>query len=224
MNEVYTLELKNKDIEVERVKAELRALQQHVNPHFIFNVLNAMLVLSVKNQYTILIPYISGLAKMLRRLVDWKEGCEPLSTEISFIEIYMQFERLRFGDMLNYSISVDEAAGECSLPRMIIQPLVENACRHGLQGLTTQRLLEVRATYSNEILTISVRDNGVGMSVQRLKEIIDGLENEDFDGHIGIKNVYRRLKLQFEDRLKFEISSEERKGTEFIITVDYREE
>lgn len=221
INDVYKLEAKNKSIEVEKVRAELKYLQSQVNPHFIFNVLNAILVVSVKNGYTEIAPQISGLAKMLRRLLDWSDDSEPLSNELGFIEIYLKLEKFRFGDKFNYEINVRNGAEECSVPKMIVQPLIENACRHGLQGITGDRLLVINADLHDNVLLVSVKDNGKGIPAQKLREINDGLESEEFKGHIGMKNVYRRLKLYFGDSADMDIRSEENKGTEIIITIDY---
>lgn len=221
INDVYKLEAKNKSIEVEKVRAELKYLQSQVDPHFIFNVLNAILVVSVKNGYKEIAPQISGLAKMIRRLLDWSDDSEPLSNELGFIEIYLKLEKFRFGDKFNYEINVMGHAEECSVPKMIVQPLIENACRHGLQGITGDRILVITAELNNDILTVSVRDNGKGIPEEKLRDINEGLANEDFKGHIGMKNVYRRLKLYFGDNADMRIISKENEGTEIIISIDY---
>ena len=158
---------------------------------------------------------------MLRRLLDWSDDSEPLSNELGFIEIYLKLEKFRFGDKFNYEINVRNGAEECSVPKMIVQPHIENACRHGLQGITGDRLLVINADLHDNVLLVSVKDNGKGIPAQKLKEINDGLESEEFKGHIGMKNVYRRLKLYFGDSADMDIRSEENKGTEIIITIDY---
>ncbi|MGN0181314.1 MAG: sensor histidine kinase [Candidatus Ornithomonoglobus sp.] len=219
INDVYKLEAENKSTELEKTRAELRALQSQVDPHFIFNVLNAILVSSVKNGYTGIVPQISGLSKMIRRLLDWSDDSEPLSIEIDFIETYLQLEKFRFGDRFNYDINIENGADKCNMPKMVVQPLIENACRHGLQGKAGDRYVSVYAGLTDGALTVAVEDNGKGIHADRLKEIQDGLEAEDFDGHIGVKNVYRRLKLYFGDRADMRISSEENKGTRIVIKI-----
>ena len=107
---------------------------------------------------------------------------------------------------------------------MIVQPLIENACHHGLQGVTRKRLLVIDADFMDNVLMISVKDNGKGIPDQKLMEIRDGLESEEFKGHIGMKNVYRRLKLYFGDSADMNIRSEENKGTEITITINYNEQ
>lgn len=223
INDVYKLEMKNKSIEVEKVRAQLKYLQSQVDPHFIFNVLNAMLVVSVKNGYTELTTQISCLAKMIRRLLDWSDDSEPLSNELGFVEMYLSLEKFRFRDNFDYEIEVKNNADECSIPKMIVQPLVENACHHGLQSKADKRLLRVSAELEDDMLKISVRDNGKGIASDKLREIRDGLGKEEFKGHIGVKNVYRRLKLYYGENADMQILSEENKGTEIIITIDYGE-
>ena len=224
INDVYKLEINNKTIEAERARAELNFLQSQVNPHFIFNVLNAMLVVSVKNGYTDLSEQISGLAKMFRRLLDWSEEYEPLSTEMSFIETYLKLEKFRFGEAFCYNISMAPEAGECGIPKMIVQPLVENACKHGLRGVVGKRRLDVSAELDNGVLTIAIWDNGTGITPQKLKELVEGLSSGDFDGHIGLKNVYKRLKIYFGDSAELIIKSEPEEGTTVTIRIDYGKE
>jgi two-component system sensor histidine kinase YesM len=221
INNVYKLETLNKSAELEKTRAELRALQSQVDPHFIFNVLNAIMIFSVKNGYDEIVPQISGLSKMIRRLLDWSYDSEPLSNEMSFIETYLQLEKFRFGDKFNYDICVSPEAAERSIPKMIIQPLIENSCRHGLQGVIGDRYVRVRADMNDNVLTVSAADNGNGIPADKLREIRENLACEDFSGHIGVKNVYRRLKLYFGDNADMRINSEEGKGTEVVITIDY---
>ncbi len=223
INDVYKLEALNKSTELEKTRAELRALQSQVDPHFIFNVLNAILVSSVKNGYNQIVPQISGLSKMIRRLLDWSDDSEPLSNEISFIETYLQLEKFRFGDKFNYDINVSGGADGCSIPKMIIQPIIENACRHGLQGIMGNRYVSVDVDFSDNILTVTVADNGNGIAPDKLSEIRAGLDEEDFSGHIGVKNVYRRLKLYFGERADMRINSKENEGTQVIIRINYEE-
>lgn len=223
INDVYKLEMNNRAIEVERMRAEMKYLQSQVNPHFIFNVLNALLVVSVKNGYGEIVPQISGLAKMLRRLLDRSDDCEPLEKEMEFIEIYLKLEKFRFGDKFNYELTMSESAAECSIPGMVVQPLVENACRHGVKPLVGKKLIQVSAELRDKILRVSVKDNGIGIPRARLEEITKGLADEEFKGHIGMKNVYRRLKLYFGGSADMRILSEENKGTEVVITVNYEE-
>ncbi len=221
INDVYKLEITNKTIEAEKAKAELDFLQSQVNPHFIFNVLNAMLVVSVKNGYTDLSEQISGLAKMFRRLLDRSEEYEPLSTEMGFVETYLKLEKFRFGEAFRYNITMDSGAGECRIPKMIVQPLVENACKHGLCGVIGKRRLDVSANLKNGVLRIAIWDNGTGITPERLKELKEGLDSGDFDGHIGIKNVYKRLKIYFGNNADLTIKSKPEEGTTVTISIDY---
>lgn len=222
INDVYKLEINNKIIETEKARAELNFLQSQINPHFIFNVLNAMLVVSVKNGYTDLSEQISGLAKMFRRLLDWSEEREPLSTEMGFIETYLKLEKFRFGDVFCYNISMSPDSGECGIPKMIVQPIVENACKHGLRGVVGKRKLEVSSELQDGVLTIKVWDNGTGIEPEKLKQLIEELDDGEFDGHIGLKNVYRRLKIYFEDDADLKIESYQGEGTTVTIRIDYK--
>lgn len=222
INDVYKLEMKNSSMEAESVKAELKYLQSQINPHFIFNTLSAMQVEALKNGCGVLAEQIYGLARLMRRIIDWTDDYRPLSEELEFIRIYLELEKFRFGDKFAYEIDAREDALRNELPIMIVQPLVENSCRHGLQDKKGQRKVYVGAVQDNGALTVTVWDNGKGIDSETLKKINDDLGNKEFEGHVGIKNVYRRLKLCFGDRAAMNISSAVNEWTRITITIDMK--
>ena len=221
INDVYVLEIKNKNIEVEKTRAELKYLQSQIDPHFIFNVLNTMLIVSIKNGYTDLVEQISSFAKLMRRLVDYSEDYEPLSKEMEFVNAYVKLEEFRFKGLFTYEINMDENSESCMIPKMIVQPIVENACRHGLQKKSGQRRLKISTSFKDNVLTITVADNGTGMDIEKLEQLRNDIKGTEFEGHIGMKNVYRRLKFYFDGKADLVIDSEEGKGTEIKIIIDY---
>ena len=220
INDVYKLTMEKKEMELEKTRAELKYLQSQIDPHFLFNVLNSLLVASVKNNYTKITPQISNLAKLLRRLLYWSEDCEPISEEIEFIERYLQIEKFRFEDIFDYTINVDNQLLDFKIPKMAIQNVVENACKHGLQGKAGKRQLDVRVFEQDGRCCVTVEDNGVGMSEETLRQIMDNIKSPetDFKECIGLKNVYLRLKLHFGEDVRFDILSQEDKGTRIEIS------
>lgn len=133
INDVYKLNIQKKDLELERVRAELNFLQSQMNPHFLFNTLNAILVVCVKNNYTEIIEVIRYLSKTLRRLFTWKDDLVTIEEELTFSEMYLKIEKFRFKNKFLYEIIVDQESLGCKIPKMTIQPLIENACKHGIQ-------------------------------------------------------------------------------------------
>lgn len=223
INDVYKLEVKNNQIETERMRAEYRYLQSQVNPHFIFNTLSALQISALKYNCDELADRILDLARIIRRLLDWDESFRPLAEEIDFIRMYLNLEKLRFGEKFEYYIDTEEEALKHELPMMLIQPLIENSCRHGLQGKRGKRALAMSVSQSGTKLYIVVEDNGKGIAPEELREIRAGLADKDFAGHIGLKNIYHRLKLHFGDNADMDIQSEENEWTRIVVVIDFKE-
>jgi two-component system sensor histidine kinase YesM len=220
INDVYKLEIQKKDLELERVRAELNFLQSQMNPHFLFNTLNALLVVCVKNNYTEIIEVLKNLSKTLRRLFSWQDDLVTIEEEITFSEMYLKIEKFRFGDKFQYEINCNKMSFQCKIPKMTIQPLIENACKHGIQSIKGVGLVKADIDIVEGLLTVWVRDNGCGMDAEKLDEIMLHMtaDNES-GGHIGLRNVYRRLKLYYGETVHLNISSGINAGTEVSFTV-----
>ncbi|WP_274653863.1 sensor histidine kinase [Paenibacillus humicola] len=215
INDVYKLEIRQKSLELERVRTELSMLQSQMNPHFLFNTLNALLVVCTKNGYSDVTEIIKNLSLLMRQLLSRADGLVPLKEELQFTSMYLQIEKFRFGSLFDFAFDVDPAALPLRIPRMSIQPLVENACKHGLQARKGDRLIRVSAKLTERALEIGVVDNGVGMDGETLRRIMSDARSErETEGHVGIRNVYRRLELFYEGNVRFLLSSEPGAGTE----------
>lgn len=215
INNVYKLEIQKKNLEMERVRAELNFMQSQMNPHFLFNTLNAILVVCTKNNYSDVTDIIKSLSKLLRRLLSWKEDLVSLEEELVFIEMYLKIEKFRFREKFDYQFEIDEEALSYKIPKMSIQPLVENACKHGIQTIDGLGTVRISATVKDACLRVVIADNGKGMEAAKLREVILAVRNENSSGtSIGIRNVYRRLELYYDDQVRFDIVSRPDEGTE----------
>lgn len=220
INDVYKLELQKKDLELERVRAEISFLQSQMNPHFLFNTLNALLVVCVKNSYTEVIEIIKYMSKTLRRLLSWKEDLVTIEEELSFTEMYLKIEKFRFGDKFEYSVSIDEKLLRHKVPKMSLQPLVENACKHGMQSIRGVGMVHVCIAMAEEGLCVRVEDNGTGMDGLKLDEVLQNITGrEELNAGIGIRNVYRRLKLYYGEEVLFHIESCLNAGTRIYFII-----
>lgn len=214
INDVYKLEIQSKNLEMERVRAELNFLQSQMNPHFLFNTLNAILVVCTKNKYSDVTDIVKSLSKLLRRLLSWKEDLVSVQEEITFIEMYLKIEKFRFRDKFDYVFEIDEQSLKYKIPKLSMQPLVENSCKHGLQTIEGLGIIRVSTAVLDNRLQISVSDNGKGIEPDKLKELLFAIRKEDSSGaNIGIRNVYRRLELYYADQVRFGISSTPGLGT-----------
>ncbi|WP_340022787.1 sensor histidine kinase [Paenibacillus sp. FSL K6-1096] len=218
INDVYKLEIQKKDLDLERVRAELKYLESQVDPHFLFNTLNAILVICKKYKYEEVTDVIRNLALIMRRLLSWKDDLITVEEEISFIEMYLQIEKFRFQSRFSYELAVDPAVLKYRIPKMSIQALVENSCKHGLQSVKWARTIHVSATRVDTGLLITVADNGKGIEKEKLEWILNHLDTEQDSGkNVGLRNVYKRLKLYYNGRATFSIESTEYERT--VITI-----
>jgi two-component system sensor histidine kinase YesM len=220
INDVYKLEIQKKDLELERVRAELNYLQSQVDPHFLFNTLNAVLVICKKYKYEQVTDIIRNLAQILRRLLSWKDDLVTIEEEVMFIEMYLQIEKFRFQDRFSYELDVDPGLMKYRIPKMSIQALVENSCKHGLQSVKGARLIRIGIHRSYEDLIITVEDNGIGMNKDKLDWINCNLHSDDDTGkNIGLRNVYKRLKVYYDGQAKLVIESDPYVRTAIVIQI-----
>ncbi len=220
INDVYKLEIQKKDLELERVRAELNYLESQVDPHFLFNTLNAILVICKKYKYEEVTDVIRNLALILRRLLSWKDDLITVEEEISFIEMYLQIEKFRFQSRFTYDIDIDPAVLNCRIPKMSVQALVENSCKHGLQSVKGARKIHVSASMNDAGLIIVVTDNGKGIEKEKLDWIESHLQSEqDSSKNIGLRNVYKRLMMYYDGRAGFTIESTEYERTAITIQI-----
>ena len=129
-------------------------------------------------------------------------------------------EYLRFEDKLQYNINVDEESEFLKIPKMCLQPFVENASVHGIEKIKEHGIININIFVKDAFLNISIEDNGPGMSVEKLTELMSNIQNDSYSGKsVGIRNVYKRLYIYFEKELFFKFHSEYNKGTTVEIRI-----
>jgi len=144
-------------------EARLSALRMQLSPHFLFNTLNAITVLVRDHRTEDASQMLELLSDVLREVLRSRKHAETtLHEELAFIEKYLTIEQVRFSDRLDIRWSIDPTARDILVPELILQPLVENAIRHGISHLTHGGIIEIRAKESNNEILLSVRDNGPG--------------------------------------------------------------
>ncbi len=215
IDDLYVLQLQKKNMELENVRAELKYLQAQIDPHFLFNTLNGLLVLSVRNGHTEEATVLRALSKILRRMIDTTHDVVPLSEELEFVRMVLTIEQFRFHGKLKYEFDISPEALALTVPVMSVQGLVENACKHGVQHLSDPGFISVSAFVEDGgALVVEVADNGVGLKPARLKELLHQIQSpEDMNDSIGLQNIYRRLKLYYGDAVALELRCAPERGT-----------
>lgn len=216
----YKAQIIKAEQEKEANQARFLALQSQVNPHFMFNALESIRLKSIVKGETETAKMIKYMAKMFRNLLEWENNIITLREEISFLDEYLHIQNYRFEDEFSYEIDTSEEALSCRLPKMILQPLVENACVHGVESLSDDRWVKVSARVENDWLELKVENNGGGIPSEKLKELRAMLNGETQPhNNVGLLNVYRRLKLYYGENFVFNIDSVQGKGTTCTIQV-----
>lgn len=215
----YAAKLKHADLEKKVTESRLQALQSQVNPHFLFNALESIRLNALERDRQETARMIKHMARMFRYLVDWQGDIVPLHQELKFLDEYLIIQKYRFGSEFQYSIDLDEAARECLLPKLILQPLVENACVHGVEATSNQKHVKVAVRAEGERLIMQVSDNGCGMTAERLEKVMAQLRSGEQTESVGLSNVYQRLLLYYQQNFRFDISSTPGQGTVCMVDI-----
>lgn len=197
-----------------RILSQLSALQAHINPHFLFNTLNTInyVVRTDPEKGRMLIQKLSYI---LRETIYRSANFVELIDELRLVKSYLEIEKERFGERLQYELNVEDDLYRFQLPSFILQPIVENSIKHGF-SLKTRRLSVTVKVYSrlNKVF-LEVQDTGKGIEKEMLKKIMCfSCENS-----VGLRNVHDRLKNLYGDEFSFKIKSAEGKGTHVTIVI-----
>jgi two-component system, LytTR family, sensor kinase len=191
------------------LQARMEALQNQINPHFLFNTLNSVSSL-VRFDPDTARELIIKLATILRRLLNSSDAFVPLREEVEFIDNYLDIEVVRFGrDKLRVVKELDTESLEIMVPAMLLQPLVENSIKHGLSSKVEGGSIYIRSRLGVQDLIIEVEDDGVGMGAAQLVENPSGVGGTG----IGMANIAERLKVMYGNTAKMTIDSHGGKGT-----------
>jgi two-component system LytT family sensor kinase len=193
------------------LKARMDALTAQINPHFLFNTLNTVSSL-IRYDPDTARGVVIKLSNILRRLLRKHETFVPLQEELDFIDDYLDIEVARFGrDNLVIHKQIDENTLDAFVPSMLLQPIVENALKHGLAAKLGGGELTIRTESQDGRLIIAIEDNGVGISEERMAQV--------FEDGIGISNVHERLRVLYGADFRMDISSREGEGTRTRIEI-----
>ena len=183
---------------------EIKQLEEQFNPHFLFNILETL-------KYQIMIDkdkaveMVLAFAALMRYSIYYGSTVVPLGTDIEYINDYLMLQKLRYNRRLTYSIDIPDELQECLIPKLLLQPIVENSLSHGLVDVIH---ITIRAECRADMLIISVEDNGKGIDSQNLQLLRESLEKDSiYKEHIGLYNSHRVIKLLYGNRYGLEINS-----------------
>lgn len=202
-------------------QAEYRALQAQINPHFLYNTLDTMAGIAEMENCPQVSQISYSLSHIFRYSLNTKEAFSTLSREIEHLQNYTYIMSERMHDNVRYIYDIDPQVQNAPIPRLSLQPLVENALNHGLKNHIGEKIVSISAKLEGEDMVVTVADNGVGMDAQAIKESLstDDLNSATSGTSIGLRNINARLKLLHGEKYGLKIDSEAGHGTKVTMTI-----
>lgn len=206
--------------EEEKWETELRLLQSQINPHFLYNSLDSIIWMIQSKQNDTALEMVSALAKFFRISLSKGNEIITLDKELQHGESYLKIQNIRFQDRFTYLINKDESLYQYVCPKIILQPIIENAVYHGMKSMSGEGEVIINLSSNNEDIIIEVIDNGEGMSEQQVYDIMHKeVVSSSHGSGIGVRNVDQRLKVCFGSEYGIEIESEIDEGTTVRIKI-----
>ena len=200
-------------------KSELKALQNQINPHFLYNTLDSIIYMIDKGESRKAEQMIVALSKFFRISISRGKNIIPLKDEIEHVRNYLLIQKIRFGDQFNYTINVSSGLEGYYCMKLILQPIVENAIEHGLNDAQSGGRIDIKAYIDGEFIVLEVTDNGYGISSEKLKEIEKSFQDKNIHRGVGLQNVYQRIKIYYGEKGDIKIHSIEDEGTTISILI-----
>mgnify|MGYP005799191017 CR=1 FL=1 len=211
-------------------EAEMKALQQQINPHFICNIMNTIMGLASEGMDEEVITVSQSVGEMLRYNMNMRDMIE-LREEVRQVQNYIQIMKIRFENRFEAVYEIDESSLECQIVKFSLQPLVENAVKHGLEERDSGGLLRLRVRRRKGCIYIFICDNGVGIEKEQMEEMTvrlrenveQPLEYIDANKGVGMMNVHLRMRLFYGNAYAIKLFSKKEQGTCVCIRIPARE-
>ena len=220
MNDAYKSKIQSESFKLNQVEAEFKALASQINPHFLYNTLETIRMKAYCNDDKETADLVKKLGKFMRRCLEVKDGMVTLESELEFTKSYLELQAARFGDRVSYSIYCEVDRNYKILP-LIIQPIVENAFVHGIEGEKANGKIDIKVFYRSGQVIIEVSDNGQGIPADKLRELLAKLEKNDTSSgkSIGLTNVNKRIKMYHGEQYGLTVETTFGHGTAIRITL-----
>ncbi|MCQ2591949.1 MAG: sensor histidine kinase [Treponema sp.] len=209
-------------------KAEMKALQAQITPHFLYNTFDTIIWLAEEEDTERVVKITKAFSDFLRISLSRGHEWITIQQELDHIRNYLTIQKIRYADILNYQLIIDERIADYKIIKLVLQPLVENAIYHGIKNKRGRGHIEVRAEYTDEtcqFVVFTVTDDGAGFTKERLEEVSQELKNsvkdsEKLNSVYGLYNVDKKLKLYYGDKTEgIKIESEFNKGTKISFKI-----
>jgi len=196
-------------------KARMELLQAQINPHFLYNTLDAIVWLAEAGEQKRVVSMVGSLSDFFRTSLSRGKDIISIKEEITHVRSYLEIQQVRYQDILNYEILIPEEFYNFMIPKITVQPLVENALYHGIKNKRGLGLIQITGEKTGDFFVINIKDNGIGITEERLVQVREGIENKVLTGKdmYGLYNVNERIRLNFGEKYGIYIESEYGEGT-----------
>ena len=196
-------------------KAEFELLQAQINPHFLYNTLDTIVWLAEAGDQKRVVSMVGNLSDFFRTSLNQGKDIISIREELAHVRSYLEIQQVRYQDILRYEITVPDDLYEYKIPKITIQPLVENALYHGIKNKRGQGTITITGKSKENGFVLYVRDNGIGMTQERLNEVRAGIQKLSYTGKeiYGLYNVNERIRLNFGETYGISIESTYGEGT-----------
>ena len=200
-------------------ETEIKLLQEQINPHFLYNTLDTIVWLAESGRHKEVVEVVGFLSRYFRTSLSKGKDLVTLKDEELHVCSYLQIQKVRYGDILEYEIDLADDLALCRIPKITLQPLVENALYHGIKNKRSKGKISIVGRMDNDNIIIKVIDNGLGMTEERLMQVIESFQrkseyNKDF---YGLYNVNERIRMTFGPDYGLSIKSTYGEGTEVTV-------
>ena len=201
--------------EEEKRRSELDVLQSQINPHFLYNTLDAIVWLAEAGEQKKVVSMVGSLSDFFRISLNQGQDILDVKEELQHVRSYLEIQQMRYQDILQYEICVPEELNHCQIPKITLQPLVENALYHGIKNKRGKGMIRIEGELDGEDCILLITDNGKGMTPERLEQGRKGIRNRkarETDIY-GLYNVNERIRLNFGENYGITITSTYGEGT-----------
>ena len=204
---------------------KIQIVLSQIQPHFLYNTLDAIVWLAESGEKEKVVSTVSSLSNFFRASLNQGKDIVTLKEDIGHVRSYLEIQKIRYQDILDYEIDIDEEINECLIPKITIQPLVENALYHGIKNKRGKGKILIKGKKTDDGAKISISDDGLGITADRLRVVMNNINNRSDSEKTtyGLYNVNERIRLNFGEKYGIKIESEYGMGTTVQILLPINE-
>ncbi len=210
--------------QTEREKnAEIKALQAQISPHFLYNMLNEIKALAKLGRTEEVSTFVISLGKLLRHSISYQEKFVTIKEDLLFLNDYLDLQKVRYENNFEVVIEIDESILNCKIPKLILQPIIENSIVHGLENGENNSILKITGSRDDkDRVKLEIYDNGVGVDEEYMQYINNTGKSSSLYGGLGLENVQKRLLLTYGSEYGIKIESQKGSYTKVIVILPYQ--